>query len=519
MDIVQNRALLLNTKKAAQIKALIPKSEIIEHGPAGAGRILVNWDQHEAQVLRNMGIKNVPSPILGRYKWPGMYNPFEHQKATADFLTVHLKCFVLNEAGTGKTTAAAWAADYLMTKGLVRRVLVVCPLSIMRTAWQADMFKTIMHRKSGVAYGTREVRAKVIGDTTNEFVIINFDGIKTNLHDILAADFDLVIVDEASAFQTTNTERYKCLEKINKPKTRLWMMTGTPAAQSPVGAYGLAKLVNPDAVPRFFGAFRDLVMRKVTTFKYVPRHDAQQTVFRVLQPAIRFTKEECLDLPDITYTSREVEMTPMQWKYYKLIKNDMAATIQTASVTAVNAAALMNKLLQISAGCVYTTEQDTVEFDISSRYRELTAAIDQTDKKVLVFVPFRNAIRMLREKLLQDGYTVEVVDGSVNPNHRTDIFNAFQNEAAPKVLLLQPAATAHGITLHAADTIVWWGPVTSTEIYLQANARAHRAGLKHPVTVIHLVGSPVEVKLYNMLQNRLETHNALVDMYKEELTT
>jgi hypothetical protein len=82
------------------------------------------------------------------------------------------------------------------------------------------------------------------------------------------------------------------------------MMTGTPAAQSPVDAYGIAKLVNPAGVPRFFGAFRDKVMFKATQFKWLPKPDATDTVFNALQPAIRFTKDECLDLPDMTYVLR-----------------------------------------------------------------------------------------------------------------------------------------------------------------------------------------------------------------------
>jgi len=268
MEIVQDRALLFRTRAADQITALIPKSKVLDDGDEP--QILVNWGFEEVQLLRNLGLKNVPSPILGRYKWPGIFAPFAHQRTTAEFLTLHPRCFVFNEAGTGKTSAAAWAADYLMQQGKVHRVLVVCPVSIMETAWRSDLFKTVMHRTVAIATGTKEQRRKVIAGNF-EFVIINFDGVKVVADELRNGGFDLIIVDEANAIKSVQTERWKAIASLVKADTRLWLMTGTPASQSPLDAYGLAKLVNPDGVPRFFGAFRDKVMIKVTQYKWMPR--------------------------------------------------------------------------------------------------------------------------------------------------------------------------------------------------------------------------------------------------------
>ncbi len=173
-------------------------------------------------------------------------------------------------------------------------------------------------------------------------------------------------MDEATHYKNAQTKRWKTLNKLLTDQTWLWMMTGTPAAQSPLDAYGIAKLVNPAAVPRFFGSFRDQVMFKLTQFKWVPKDNATDTVFKALQPAIRFTKEECLDLPDMTYVKRVVELTRQQKKYYDMLKKSMTMTVGDDEVTAMNAAIIMNKLLQISAGAVYTDDGDTLEFDILS---------------------------------------------------------------------------------------------------------------------------------------------------------
>jgi SNF2 family DNA or RNA helicase len=103
-------------------------------------------------------------------------------------------------------------------------------------------------------------------------------------------------------------------------------------------------------------------------------------------------------------------------------------------------------------------------------------------------------------------------------NKRTEIFKKFQETPHPRVLVIQPQSASHGVTLHAANTIVYWSPVMSVETYLQANARVHRAGQKNPSTVIHLQGSPVEKRMYKMLQEKVDVHNKIVDLYGELLS-
>lgn len=515
MQTIDNKALLFNTRKSQQITALIPKSKVIAQ-QGDIDRVLVNWGFDEVQLLRNLGIKDVPSPILGRYLWPGMFTPFDHQRTTADFLTLHPRCFVFNEAGTGKTGAAAWAADYLMTQGKVKRVLVVCPVSIMETAWRSDLFKTVMHRTVAIAQGTRPQRQAVIAKGY-EFVIINFDGVKVVNKELMEGGFDLIIVDEANAVKSVVTDRWKALAALVRPNTRLWLMTGTPASQSPIDAYGLAKLVAPDSVPRFMGAFRDKVMLKITQYKWVPRQDAQQIVHQILQPAIRFTKAECLDLPDLLYSTRDIPLTAQQSKYYDALKKQMMTIAAGSEITAVNAAAMLNKLLQVAQGAVYTDDGSVVEFDVSNRLAELMSVIESTDNKILIFVPYRHTLEMLREELIKANYSVESIQGGMPASQRAEAIKRFQTEDNPRILLLSPQATAHGITLTRADQVVWWGPVSSTEIYLQANSRAHRAGQTNKVTVTHLQGSPVERRMYAMLQSNIDLHQGLVDLYKQVL--
>lgn len=516
MQIVNNKALVLKTRTPHKVTEVITKSKDLGEQADGLHEVAVHWGIKESQTLVRMGAKNVPSPILRDYKWTGKLTPFDHQKTTSSFLTLHPKAFCFNEAGTGKTASVIWAVDYLMNLGLIRRVLVVCPLSIMKSAWQRDLFKFAMHRSCAVAHGNSKTREKIINEKS-DFVIINFDGVAVVKDALLKGGFDMVVVDEASAYKNPQTNRWKVMKEITATVDWLWMLTGTPAAQSPLDAYGLAKLVCPDRAPKYFGQFRDMVMYKISQFIWKPKTSADKTVHSMLQPAIRFEKKDCLDLPSVVYVDREAPLTAQQQKYYKQLKKQMAIEAAGESVTAVNAAVSINKLLQISGGAVYTDGGEVVEFDVSNRLNVILEVIEEASHKILVFVPFTHTIELLRTFLDKHGVTCEVISGSVSANKRSDIFDAFQTKPDPRVLIIQPQAASHGVTLTAADTIIWYAPVTSVEIYLQANARIDRPGQKNNMTVVNIVGSEVESRLYYMLQNNIANHSKIVELYRQEV--
>lgn len=455
---------------------------------------------------------------LSEYQWPRPpgFTPFEHQKSTAEFLISNRKAFCFNEQGTGKTASVIWAVDYLMTLGVVKRVLVVCPLSIMQSAWQADLFKFAIHRTVTVAYGTAKKRKELVNKGA-EFVITNFDGVGILKQEIINGGFDLVVIDEASAYKNARTVRWKDMRDVTKVVKGLWMLTGTPAAQSPVDAYGLAKLVNPKGVSPFFSQFRDQVMFKLTQYKWMPRPEAKAVVRNVLQPAIRFEKKDCIDLPPITFMDRDAPMTEQQKGFYKLLAKQMLIEAAGEEITAVNAAVQISKLLQIACGSVYTDTGEVVDFDVSNRLNAVQEVVDECSNKVLIFVPFSHTIELVRNYLTKNGVSCDVINGDVPVTKRTQIVQTFQNQQDPKVLIIQPQAASHGLTLTAADTIIWYAPCTSVETYLQANARIDRPGQVNPMTVIHIKGSQVEQRMYQLLRSNIRSHNEIVDLYRQEI--
>ncbi len=512
MQVINNQ-LILRTKSPEAVQHNIPASDIVKVDE-NISTMLVQWDLPTAQQLAALKMRNIPSPIIRDYKWSGVHKPMAHQKTTAEFLTLNPRAFCFNEQGTGKTAACIWAADYLMNEGYVNKVLVVCPLSIMESAWGNDIFYFAPHRTVTIAYGNSEKRQSLISHET-DFTIINYDGVNVVQDEIIKQDYDLIIIDEANAYKNASTKRWRVMKKILKEDTWLWMLTGTPAAQSPIDAHGIGKLCVPSNIHSSKMAFRNQVMYPVSKFKWVAKPNAQDIIYKTLQPAIRFSKEECLDLPDVSYIYREAPMTLQQKHYYKILQREFIIEAGDECVTSANAAVNFSKLLQLSGGVVYSNNKEIIEFDVSNRLKVIKEAIDESIGKVLIFAPFKHTIDLIDTYLQSEKITTEKITGTVPLNKRTSIFNTFQTNTDPRVLIIQPQTAAHGVTLTAASTIIWYSPITSTEYYLQANARINRKGQNNKMTIVHISGTPAEKKLYKLLSGRLEAHVKLLDLYQE----
>jgi len=515
MEIINDKGLLVRTRHPEKVTTAIKQSKYLKDLGNGIHNVLVNWTLDNSRRLANLGMYQTPAPIERDYDWPGIHKPYDHQIKTASFLVANNRAFCFNEQGTGKTKSVIWAADYLMKLGDVKRVLVICPMSIMNSAWMDDIFKTAMHRTAAVAHGSRQKRIDVI-KKGYDFTIINYDGVDI-VKEELKGKFDLIVCDEANYVKTVTTRRWKAIDHILDGSTKIWMLTGTPAAQSPLDAFGLAKMAVPQRIPKYYGSWRDKVMVRQSQFKWKPSLNATELVNAALQPAIRFTKEQCLDLPPVTYQTREVPLSAQQTKYYNTLKKQMLIEAAGEQISAVHAAAGLTKLLQLSAGAVYSDSREVVQFDGKNRLDEVVEVVSEAAHKVIVFVPFRHAIDILADRLRKEGFTTEIVNGGVSMTARTRIFKDFQTTEDPRVLVIQPQSASHGVTLTAADTIVWFGPTHSVETWLQANERINRPSQKNKMTVIKIYGSPVEKRVYDMLESKEQDQKALTALYEQEL--
>jgi SNF2 family DNA or RNA helicase len=508
--IPEKRMLVIDTDVNTTAAACIPHAKKLTHG--GKELLAVPFGTEEAMVLRNMGI-DVPAPISKFYDWPGRFKPKTHQYETSAFLSMFKKALCLNAPGTGKTLASLWAADFLLTEGVIRKVLIVAPLSTVKFVWGTELKQHLPHRSFVICTGSRERRERLLETPGVQYVIINHDGFTTMSAKL--TEFDLVIYDEATALKTPGSQRFKVFYNwVNKHKPWLWLMTGTPISQSPIDAWTLARLVDSPLVPKSFTTFKDMVMQKVTQFKWVPRPNALEICKKILQPSIRFTLDECVDLPQMNYVGRECKLTSQQEKAFKDMQ-DKAVTVfgSDGIVSAANTAVMLGKLLQICCGVVYG-EKDTIAIDCKHRYEALTDLIAEIGDKVIVFVPHKGVQRWLMEKLAADKYSVELVNGDTGREVRNQIFDDFQRTDKPQILLAHPRVAAHGLTLTRAKDIIWYAPIYSLESYEQANARIRRLNTVGKTTVWHIWSTKFEAELYRRLRFKQNVLAEFLDLVR-----
>lgn len=514
--------LFINPERPEPILSAMEHAKYIKY--KGKELVLVKHDLDSTKVLRNMGF-DAPHPMLhDGYDWPGRYTPMSHQIQTADFATVNRKLFILNATGTGKSGAAIWGMDYLMQRGYVNRVLVICPLSVIKV-WEDELFNLVPHRTTGIMVGKRQRRLDIMNSGV-EICVINFDGVASLYHhdkkkhtktSELKDQFDLIIVDEASAYRNAGTDRYEALDFINTPLTRLWLMSGTPTPNAPTDAWAMTRLVSPGRVPSSFNLFRELVMQPAGPYKWVPKIGAMEEVRKAMQPAIRFEKKDCLDLPPITYNDRYCEMSTEQLHMFRAMKEKLKHESEDGSISAANAAVKVIKLQQICCGVVKDDDENPVYVNAKPRLELLLELVKSTNNKVIIFVPFIFSMELVRAFLTKHGITNALVNGEVPNNERKEIFTAFQTRPDPIALIAHPAVAAHGLTLTAADTIIWYAPIYSLEYYEQANARIERKGQRNAMSVYHMMCHPFEKAIYDVLQKKGSVQSALLDLYKQTI--
>lgn len=506
----QRNVVIYDTPGDDRIATMVPGAVRLHNGYVAAPASLYNL-----QFLRYLGFPTI-APLDYDYDWPGRYRPFTAQRVTANFLAVHPRAFVLNDMGTGKTLAALWAADYVMQRNPGLRCLVVAPLSTLERVWGDAIFQNLLGRRTAVVlHGSAEKRRELLNQPADVYVV-NYDGVDVLKKELAArTDIRMAIIDEASAYRNRTTARHGVARRILAPKDYLWLMTGTPTPNGPTDAYGMAKLVN-NALGESWTSYHDRVMLKISNFKWVPKNGAHNEAHKLLQPSVRFSIDDCVDLPPCTVQARDVEMSVDQNKAYRDMKKDLQIVAKNGPITAANEAALRLKLIQIACGAVYGPDREVHMVDARPRLQALREIMEQCREKIIVFAPLTSVVHLLHRELKKD-YSVEIINGEVPAKQRNEIFSRFMDSEHPRVLVADPGTMSHGLTLTAASTIVWYAPTDRTETYLQANKRIDRPGQTKATTIVQLAATPIEREIYRRLAANETLQGLVLDLAKGRL--
>jgi SNF2 family DNA or RNA helicase len=448
------------------------------------------------------------------YNFPGVDRPFDHQRETFQWAIDHLRCFVFDDIGTGKTFSVAWAGHYLIKTSQVNRVLVIAPVSTLTVVWKRTLFHVDPRLDVRVLRGTATQKVQMYESNPSGISIINPD----SLHILAGTKFkpDMIIVDESAMFRQQTARRSKALKKICEDVKRVVMMTGEPTPEAATDVWFTARIVCPERVPRYFSHMRDMLMVKRGQWRWENKPDAQKILGDMLKGyVIRHDRSECLDLPPTQTVTHEVSTTADVKRLLKELKDEAAAQVEAGMITAANEAVSINKMLQVVSGAVKASNEEgrnnvIQKVDVKPKLDALADLINASRQPIIIYSEFIGALAHLSMWLREHGVSFHLVIGDTSKDKRVEAFDSVQRGEV-KVLLAHPKAMAHGITLTTSNVVVWWTPIYSHEIYKQASGRITRATQTRKTYIVHLVMSALERRVLKRLTGKQQFQSLLFD--------
>lgn len=416
-----------------------------------------------------------------------------HQGETIEFLGKTPRAFDASDPGTGKTRAAleAFAAR---RKSSGKKALVLAPKSILQVAWGDDTDKFIPGLGYICAYATNREAAF---DMQQDIYITNHDAVvwlAKNKKDSFWKDFDTLIVDESTAFKHHGSQRSKALKKISKFFEFRENMSGTLNPNGVMDLWHQALILDGgDRLGTSYYRFRDAVQTPTQVgpqpnhLQWKDRDGIEEVVFDLLKDiTIRHKFEDCIDIPPNHEYDRLFDLPPKLRKLYKtLLEQELLLLDDGTKLTAINAAAVNTKLLQIASGAVYTDPEHYEILD-STRTELIMDLVDARDYTVVPFL-WKHQRAQLVAEAERRGNTYAVIDGSVSsPQKRIDIIRGFQ-DGCYKSIFIHPQSAGHGVTLTKGIATIFASPTYNAEHYKQVYHRIYRNGQTQKTETINVL--------------------------------
>ena len=423
------------------------------------------------------------------------FKPHAYQRYCIDYIKTHPISVLFLDMGLGKTVTTLTALrDMMLDDMSVSKVLVIAPLRVARDTWPAEVEKWDHLHDLDVSVMVGNVKERTAALNHRAMIyVINRENVQWLVgyyeKNGLRWDFDCVVIDELSSFKNHKSLRFKWLRKI-RPFVRRWIgLTGTPTSNGLMDLWAEIGIMDGgERLGRFIGRYRDAYFKAGSmnpqtgvVFSYVPRKGAEEQIYeRISDITISMRALDYLDMPECVYVNHEVQMSDPERKLYDQLKNDLIIHLEDGDIDARNAAALSNKLLQMSNGAVYDEYNETRVIH-NRKLEMLDDLIEQANgQPVLIAYWFRHDRTRIVEHLLAQGYEPRDIRES------DDIKD--WNAGKIDVALIHPASAGHGLNIQEGGHIlIWFGLTWSLELYQQTNARLWRQGQKSTVTIHHIV--------------------------------
>jgi len=448
---------------------------------------------------------------------PGMPKHWDHQLITKELLNNETHVFDMSDPGTGKTRSHLEAfASRRRTGG--KCCLVLAPKSLLRTAWFDDARAFVPDMLCSIAYSTNREAAL---DTKADIYITNLDAVKwlvKNKTKAFFKKFDTLIIDELTAFKHRTSARSKAALRISKCFDFRSGLTGTPNPNSVTDLWHQAMLIDGgERLGKQFFKFRQVMCEPTQVgprpehIKWEDREGSVEAVVGMLSDiSVRHEFEKVMDVPP-NYT-RSVNFYPSNklLNAYRKMQQEAVLQLESGEISAINAAVLRGKLLQIASGAVYDEHSDYHIIDIE-RYEMVLDFVEEVEHSV-VFFNWAHQKEMLIRLAGIRNLSHAVIDGKVPIKKREQIVKNFQN-GHYQTIFLHPQTGAHGLTLTRATRTIWSSPIYQPDFLKQGTHRIWRGGQrKKTETILIEAAGTVESIVYEMLNKKNARMVTLLDM-------
>lgn len=454
-------------------------------------------------------------PFLSK---PDIPKPMKHQKKSLVHDLRNESVFDMSDAGTGKTAVRIWAFAARRKQRGYGALLVVATKSLLEAAWAKDLRRFAPHLTYSIARA--ENREKAFAQDVDVY-ITNHDAVKwlAEQNDKFFRKFDEIVIDESTAFKHSTSQRSKACLKIMKHFERRALLTATPTSNTITDIWHQAMLLDGGkALGKSFFAFRNVVCtphqvaRIAQAVKWVDKPGAADMVYAQLgDMVIRHRLDDCVDMPGNHQYTMEYKLSPKQMAAYReLEKSSMLVLKESKAITAINAAAVATKLLQVASGAVYdgTGEYQLVD---TGRY-ELVLDLASERPGALVFFLWRHQRDYMVQEAKRRGLRFTVLDGETPQKLRDEAVTAYQ-AGKLDLLLAHPRSAAHGLTLTYGTSTIWASPTFDLELFVQGSSRQHRVGQDRKCETIVVVASGTRDELaWDVMQGKSDRMKAFLSL-------
>jgi SNF2 family DNA or RNA helicase len=435
-----------------------------------------------------------------------------YQRYAVDFIERHRFCGLFLDMGLGKTVSTLTAVKRMIYSFEVSKVLVIAPKRVAETTWttEADKWEHLRCLKLSKVIGTEKERAEALGADADVYVI-NRENVCWLVRYLNGRmPFDMLVIDELSSFKSHTAQRFKALKSVRYQFSRIIGLTGTPAPNGYMDLWAeLYLLDGGERLGKYITRYREeyfhpLISVGAVVYRYGLNAMSDIVISKKISDiCVSMKAGDYLQLPKRIDNTINVILTKDEKRQYDRFEREEILKINGETITAANAAAVTNKLLQYANGAVYdeTKNVHTIHDAKLEALEELVEAA--SGDPVLVFYSYRHDAARIMERLKK--YDPVMLEGE------KDISD--WNEGKTKVLITHPASAGHGLNLQAGGhIIVWFGVTWSLELYQQANARLYRQGQTKSVMIYHLITKgTMDERVMKAIANKENGQNAMID--------